>query len=68
MSLFSDWLFWLATLSLAGWLYLILWRGAFWRAEALPDPAVPSGQRLPDVVAVVPARNERPISPVRCTR
>ena len=60
MSLFSHWLFWLATLSLAGWLYLILWRGAFWRAEALPDPAVPSQQRLPDVVAVVPARNEAP--------
>ena len=60
MSLFSHWLFWLAALSLAGWLYLIFWRGAFWRAEALPDPAVPSGQRLPDVVAVVPARNEAP--------
>ena len=60
MSLFSHWLFWLATLALAGWLYLILWRGAFWRAEALPDPAVPSQQRLPDVVAVVPARNEAP--------
>jgi hopene-associated glycosyltransferase HpnB len=60
MSLFTHWLFWLATLSLAGWLYLILWRGAFWRAEALPDPAVPSQQRLPDVIAVVPARNEAP--------
>ena len=60
MSLFTHWLFWLATLSLAGWLYLILWRGAFWRAESLPDPAVPSQQRLPDVVAVVPARNEAP--------
>ena len=60
MSLFTHWLFWLAALSLAGWLYLIFWRGAFWRAEALPDPAVPSQQRLPDVVAVVPARNEAP--------
>ena len=60
MSLFTHWLLWLAILSLAGWLYLILWRGAFWRAEALPDPAVPSGQGLPDVIAVVPARNEAP--------
>ena len=60
MALLSHWLFWLAILALAGWLYLILWRGAFWRAEALPDPAVPSQQRLPDVVAVVPARNEAP--------
>ena len=58
MSLFGDWLFWLATLALAGWLYLILWRGAFWRAASLPDTAVPSGQRLPDVVAVMPARDE----------
>jgi hopene-associated glycosyltransferase HpnB len=58
MLLFSHWLLWLASLSLAGWLYLIFWRGAFWRPEALPEPAVPSGQRLPDVVAVVPARNE----------
>ena len=60
MALLSHWLFWLTILALAGWLYLILWRGAFWRAEALPDPAVPSQQRLPDVVAVVPARNEAP--------
>jgi hopene-associated glycosyltransferase HpnB len=58
MSLFGHWLFWLATLSLAGWLYLILWRGAFWHAASLPEPAVSSRQRLPDVVAVVPARNE----------
>ena len=43
MSLFSHWLLWLATLSLAGWLYLILWRGAFWRAEPLPDTAELSG-------------------------
>ena len=56
----SPVLLWLATLSLAGWLYLIFWRGSFWRAEALPDPAVPSQQRLPDVIAVVPARNEAP--------
>jgi cellulose synthase/poly-beta-1,6-N-acetylglucosamine synthase-like glycosyltransferase len=60
MLLFSHWLLWLAAVSLAGWLYLIFWRGAFWRAEALPDPVVPSGQRLPDVIAVVPARNEAP--------
>jgi hopene-associated glycosyltransferase HpnB len=58
MLLFSHWLLGLASLALAGWLYLILWRGAFWRAEALPDPAVRSGQRLPHVVAVMPARNE----------
>lgn len=58
MLLFSHWLFWLATLSLAGWLYLIVGRGAFWHAASLPETAVPSRQRLPDVVAVMPARNE----------
>ena len=60
MGIFSHWLLWLVALSLSGWLYLVLWRGAFWRAEPLPDPAVPSQQRLPDVIAVVPARNEAP--------
>jgi hopene-associated glycosyltransferase HpnB len=58
MLLFSHWLLWLASLSLAGWLYLIFGRGAFWHAESLPDPAVSSERRLPDVVAVMPARNE----------
>jgi hopene-associated glycosyltransferase HpnB len=58
MLLFSHWLLWLASLSLAGWLYLIFGRGAFRRAEPLPDPTIPSQQRLPDVVAVMPARNE----------
>jgi hopene-associated glycosyltransferase HpnB len=58
MFLFSNWLLWLAALSLAGWLYLVLGRGAFWHAASLPDLAVPLRQRLPDVVAVMPARNE----------
>jgi hopene-associated glycosyltransferase HpnB len=58
MLIFSHWLLWLATLSLAGWLYLALGRGAFWHAASLPEPAGPSRQRLPDVVAVMPARNE----------
>jgi hopene-associated glycosyltransferase HpnB len=58
MLLFSHWLLWLASLSLAGWIYLIFGRGAFWRAEPLPDPTISSQRRLPDVVAVMPARNE----------
>jgi hypothetical protein len=58
MLLFSHWLLWLATLSLAGWLYLIFGRGAFWRAASLPEPDGSLRQRLPDVVAVMPARNE----------
>ena len=46
----------LAALSLAIWLYLLLFRGFFWRAR-LPAPAAPPA-RWPSVVAVVPARNE----------
>ncbi|HKW52317.1 MAG TPA: glycosyltransferase [Stellaceae bacterium] len=44
-----------AALSLAIWLYLLLFRGFFWLPR-LPAPAAP--QRWPSVVAVVPARNE----------
>lgn len=47
----------LTALSLALWLYLLLGRGGYWRAgERLgpsPEPAV-----WPEVVAVIPARNE----------
>ena len=48
MLLFSDWLLWLAALALAGWLYLIFGRGAFWRAEVAAGPgrsvaAAPTG-------------------------
>ena len=49
----------LASAGLAAWLYLVLAHGGFWRASArdgrgeLPSPAA-----WPDVVAVVPARDE----------
>ena len=46
----------LATLSLAIWLYLLLFRGFFWVAR-LPAPVAPPA-RWPSVVAIVPARNE----------
>ena len=46
----------LAGLSLAIWLYLLLFRGFFWLAR-LPAPVAPPA-RWPSVVAVVPARNE----------
>ena len=52
--------FFLATLSLAIWLYLALARGAFWRLRPFDDDLAsrtpPS--RWPRVVAVIPARNE----------
>jgi len=47
----------LATASLGAWLYLVFGHGRFWaadqRLEAAPEPAA-----WPEVVAVVPARNE----------
>jgi hopene-associated glycosyltransferase HpnB len=48
----------LTGLSLLSWLYLIFGRGGFWRArERLPRRVVAPGA-WPEVVAVVPARNE----------
>ena len=52
----------IALLSLAAWLYLLLGRGDFWRgreceAADAPRPEAPTGG-WPDVVAIVPARNE----------
>jgi hopene-associated glycosyltransferase HpnB len=46
----------LSCLSLAIWLVLTFSQGRFWRVE-LPEPA-PEPAAWPDVVAVVPARNE----------
>jgi hopene-associated glycosyltransferase HpnB len=48
----------LAVFSFAIWLYLLLGRGGFWREGVLPPAPEPA--RWPDVVAVVPARNEAP--------
>lgn len=50
--------FGIAALSLAAWIYLLLFHGGFWRArERLPQqPPVPA--RWPSVVAVLPARDE----------
>ena len=50
----------LAALSLGIWIYLLLGRGGFWRGVDRDDrsPAFAEPVRWPDVVAVVPARNE----------
>jgi hopene-associated glycosyltransferase HpnB len=49
----------LAGLSLVGWLYLMLGRDAFWRAVPRLDAgAAPEPASWPEVVAVVPARDE----------
>jgi hopene-associated glycosyltransferase HpnB len=49
----------LACAALAAWLYLLFARGGFWRGTERDDVGAPPGPaHWPDVVAVVPARNE----------
>ena len=49
----------IAGIALAAWIYLILGRGFFWLARERDDAALPTEPAAwPDVVAVVPARNE----------
>jgi hopene-associated glycosyltransferase HpnB len=48
-----------ASLALAAWVYLIVFRGAFWRSDQfLPAAAAGSAHPWPDVAAVIPAHNE----------
>ncbi|QNP62014.1 glycosyltransferase [Streptomyces genisteinicus] len=48
---------WIATASLAAWCFLLLGRGSYWRTDQrLPGYEEPA--RWPDVVIVVPARDE----------
>ncbi len=58
----TTWLFGSAILSLFVWIGLILFWGRFWWADQrlLPAPARDPGRKWPDVVAVIPARNEAP--------
>jgi hopene-associated glycosyltransferase HpnB len=48
---------WLASLSLGVWLYLIFARGGFWLGAEREEGA-PAPEAWPDVVAVIPARDE----------
>lgn len=47
---------WIVSFCLISWAVLVWMRGDFWRIEEWPKPATPS--RWPDVVAVIPARDE----------
>jgi hopene-associated glycosyltransferase HpnB len=53
----------LASLSLGAWLYLVFARGGFWLADQRLDGRDPAPARWPDVVAVVPARDEADLIP-----
>ncbi|HET7302980.1 MAG TPA: glycosyltransferase [Segeticoccus sp.] len=52
----------MAGLSLLVWLYLTFFHGRFWWPPRLP-PVVADPERWPDVVAVVPARDEAAVLP-----
>jgi hopene-associated glycosyltransferase HpnB len=47
-----------ASISVAIWIILILFRGGFWRSDQFLSPALPLPENLPEIVAVIPARNE----------
>src|SRR5688500_7949994 len=51
-----DWLLIAAVLALLAWVYLWLAPSAFWRLERDPVPHEPA--EWPEVMAVIPARNE----------
>ena len=44
--------------ALLSWVWLLLFRGGFWRAEGLPVAALRAAATWPSITAVVPARNE----------
>ncbi|MEQ8193637.1 MAG: glycosyltransferase, partial [Rhodospirillales bacterium] len=53
-----EWVHAVAAVSAAAWLFLILFRGSFWKADQRL-PSVPEDRATPpDVVVVIPARNE----------
>ena len=48
----------IASLALAIWIYLLVARGGFWRTVEREDGTAPTPAHWPDVVAVIPARDE----------
>jgi hopene-associated glycosyltransferase HpnB len=53
-----------ATAAAVVWVYLVIGHGGYWRASQWLPPAVHEPDRWPDVVAIVPARNEAEMLPV----
>jgi len=50
-----------AAAALAIWIYLLVFRGFFWREFAAPAPPAPPLAAPPRIAAIVPARNEAPV-------
>src|SRR5260370_17005740 len=51
------------TAAAVAWLYLIAGHGGYWRTSQRLPPGTREPDTWPDVVAVVPARNEAPVLP-----
>ncbi|MEG3439675.1 glycosyltransferase [Pannus brasiliensis CCIBt3594] len=54
----------ITAISLVIWLYLLFFRGRFWRSDQKLDADSPTLSRLPVVRAVIPARNEAESLPI----
>src|ERR1035438_6155793 len=52
-----------AAVAAAGWVYLVVGHGGYWRASQWLPQVTGEPDRWPDVVAVVPARNEAEMLP-----
>lgn len=61
--MFDSLLSFAAALSLGAWLYLVFAHGRFWLGAERLDGRAPSPAAWPDVVAVVPARDEADLVP-----
>jgi hopene-associated glycosyltransferase HpnB len=53
-----------ATVAAVVWAYLVVGHGGYWRASQWLPPVAAEPDRWPDVVAIVPARNEAEMLPV----
>ena len=53
-----------ATAAAVVWVYLVVAHGGYWRASQWLPPVAREPDRWPDVVAIVPARNEAEMLPV----
>ena len=51
----------IAAMALAAWAYLVLFHGFFWRADQRLLTEIKPPDRWPDIVAVIPARDEAPV-------
>lgn len=53
----------ISLLSCSIWLYLLVWRGGFWKADQRLDENSPELATYPAIIAVVPARDEADVLP-----